>query len=148
MLARPLCDQFRDPRQVGTDTLEFLPFILRCVQGKARKAEIGFRHFQAETGIQRKARFPQGAAENLPGVIAFVATGAGKPQIGRAAVKLHAPDEIEHQVRRGPGIHRKDESQRLPFPQREGRPGFGNEVQRFLEAIREPFSHIAAIAAS
>ena len=137
MMARPLCDQFRNPRQVGTDTLEFLPFILRCIQGKARKAEIGFRHFQAETGIQRKAGFPQGAAENLTCIVAFIATGAGKPQIGGAAVKLHAADEIEHQMRRGPGIDRENESQRLPFPQREGRPGFGNEVQRFLEAIRE-----------
>ena len=148
MIAGTFRDQVRNPGQIGPDSIDFPLRILRGIQGKTRKSQIGFRHLQAETGIQRKPCFPQGTAEDLPGIIALVAASAGEPHISGAVAQIDAANEIEHEMRRRPRVDGKNEAQRLSFPQSQFRFGIGNEQQRLPQVFRQRFSHPSAVAAT
>ena len=81
------------------------------VELEAGHTDVGLGHLHTEASRKLPAFFSDGLAENLLGVAAFIATGAGKIHIFGLNVLVEFMDDFKYQMWRRPGIDGKHKPQ-------------------------------------
>lgn len=90
--------------------LDFAGRFLGLVDAHARHVNVGVRHLEAEVGLQWQTDFLQLLPEHAVGISAVVAAGHRHPHVRGLPVEVQLFHEIQHQLRRTPGVDGEDET--------------------------------------